>query len=1371
MDLSKCTSCGDCEAVCPVELESGYEEGLATRKAIYKKYTQAIPGTYCIEKTDTAPCKLACPAGINVQGYVQMVKVGNYKRALEIIMEDLPLPGILGRVCPHGCEDACRRCSVDDPLAIRDLKRLAADRFDPREIEIQCDPERDEKVAIIGSGPAGLSTAYFLARRGIKSTIFESLPEPGGMLRVGIPEHRLPREILNKEIEIITNLGVEIKTNSPLGPDLSIDDLKNQGYKAVYLAIGAHKGIELGVPGENVNGVRQGVDFLRELSLTGKTEVGKKVVIIGGGNVAIDVARSAIRMGAEEVTIVYRRTRTEMPAFDEEIEASLDEGIRINYLAAPQEIVVEDGRVAGLRCIKMELGDADSSGRRSPIPVPGSEFELDVDQIIPAIGQKPDLSCLEEAAGLEFSRWGTIEVNSISYATDYEGVFAGGDVQTGPWTVIGAVASGKEAAESIQRYFDGVDMVEGREPVTLDDPVYRPYDKEPVKHRLQMPELAVEKRAGNFDQVELGYTEEQGQEEAGRCLNCSYCCDCELCVEACLPGAVNHRDQALEKEIDVGAVILTSGTDVFDPDKLEEFYLYKSNPNVMTSIEFERILSATGPTSGHLVRLSDEKEPKKIAWLQCVGSRDQNQCDNGYCSSVCCMYAIKETVIAQEHSHNGLECSIFNMDIRTFGKDYERYYERSKEQGVRYVQARVHTISEVPESRNLNLHYVSEAGEIIEEEFDLVVLSVGMEPAKSAVELAGDLDIELNQYNFVKTEDVSPVTTSKPGIYVAGVIQGPKDIPHSIMEASAAACSAGSDLAAARGSLVKERIFPEEINVVGQEPRIGVFVCNCGINIGGIADVPSIVEYAKSLPNVVYTEENLFSCSQDTQEKMVETIKEQKLNRVVVAACSPITHEPLFQETMKDAGLNPFLFEMANIRNQCTWVHSSEKDKATEKAKDLVKMSVARSAFLEPLDYLTVGVNNPVLVVGGGVSGMTAALNFAEQGFATTLVEKGMELGGSARQIKKTWKGADVGSYLDELIGQVENHTGINVMKGAEVVNAKGFVGNFETEVKIGDLKKTIRHGATVVATGGQATETGEHLYGQNPRVTRWHDLEQNLEKYPDAESVVFIQCVGSRDESHPYCSKICCTASINQALEIKEKNPETNVFILHRDIRTYGERESVYQKAREKGVVFIKYSPERKPVVTEAGDKLEVKIFDPVIQREMVIETDLLNLATAIESSANETVTSAYKLPVNADKFVMEAHAKLRPVDCATDGVYICGMAHYPKPLDESIAQAQAAVSRAINVLSQQSVAVEPIVSQIDQELCIGCGLCVESCSFSAIEPEKVEGKGIRAKNISALCKGCGVCAVACPQQAITMKHFNNDQIIASIRAGKSVA
>jgi heterodisulfide reductase subunit A len=648
----------------------------------------------------------------------------------------------------------------------------------------------------------------------------------------------------------------------------------------------------------------------------------------------------------------------------------------------------------------------------------------------------------------------------------------------------------------------------------------------------------------------------------------------------------------------------------------------------------------------------------------------------------------------------------------------------------------------------------------------MAVLSVGMEPSDSAVDLAEKMGVEINGYNFIQTSDTTPVATSRPGIYVAGAIQGVKDIPESVMQASAAACRAGVNLASARGTQVKEKEFPKEGDVAGEDPSIGVFVCNCGVNIGGIADVPAIAEYTRSLPNVSYVEENLFTCSQDSQDKMVEVIKEQKLNRIVVAACTPRTHEPLFQETLRNAGLNSYLFDMANIRNQCTWVHSDDKETATQKSKDLVRMAVNRASLLEPIPDVSVEIEKSALVIGGGVAGMTAALSLADQGFPATIVEKSSDLGGAAKDLKTTWKGQDVQEYLSGLIDQVKQHSDIEVLTDAQVVDASGFVGNFETQVSNGNDTKTVKHGVTIIATGGTAADTDEYLYNQNPRVVRWHDLEHEPEKLKDAESVVFIQCVGSRDDNRPYCSRICCTSSILQAISIKEENPETDVFILYRDIRTYGERETLYKKAREKGVIFVRYSLDNKPKVVEVDDGLEVDVFDPVLQRNLKIKTDYVNLATAIDPADNASISEYYKIPLNAENFFMEAHAKLRPVDFATDGIFLCGLAHYPKAVDESIAQAMAAASRATTILAKDSVQISPLVSQIDTEKCIGCGLCAEVCAFNAIELEEVEGKGYRAKNISASCKGCGLCAASCPQIAIDMLHFRDAQIVASICA-----
>ena len=840
---------------------------------------------------------------------------------------------------------------------------------------------------------------------------------------------------------------------------------------------------------------------------------------------------------------------------------------------------------------------------------------------------------------------------------------------------------------------------------------------------------------------------------------------CRACEKFCPTNAIKFDDVEKDITLNVGSVILTAGFTPFNPDKFDN-YQHAKFPNVVTSMEFERILSAGGPFGGHVHRLSDGKEPKKIAWLQCVGSRDLNRCDNEYCSSVCCMYAIKESVIAKEHLGPDLEPTIFFMDMRTHGKDFEKYYERAKSQGVRFIRSKVHTITEIDETGTLNLVYATDAGERISEDFDMVVLSVGMEPATSAIETAKILGVELNAYKFVRTSDIAPVSTSREGIYVAGAIQGPKDIPQSVVEASAAACSAGITLSAARGTLVKDKIFPDELAVQDEEPRIGVFVCNCGINIGGIADVPAVAAYARGLGHVVYTEEPLFACSQDAQDKMVEIIREQKLNRIVVAACTPRTHEPLFQETIRNAGLNAYLFEMANIRNQCTWVHSGEKEKATDKAKDLVRMAIHRATLLEPIPSLSVSVNKSALVIGGGVAGMTAALSLADQGFNATLVEKSGSLGGAARDVHTTWSGEDVQRFLKDLIDRVSRHPMITVLTWAEVVEASGFVGNFETRVQAGEQTHLIQHGVAIVATGGQAAATEEYLYGKHPSVTRWHDLENHPEMLAGAGSVVFIQCVGSRDDNRPYCSRICCSASVSQAIAIKEKQPDTDVFVLYRDIRTFGEREILYKKAREKGVIFIRYSLANKPVVTQTPDGLAVRVFDPILQKELLIHADLVNLATAIEPSPNADIAAFYKVPVNAENFFMEAHAKLRPVDFASDGLFVCGLAHYPKSLDESISQAMAAAGRAATVLARASIQISPLVSQVNRDLCIGCGLCTEVCPFGAIIQEDADGKGFKAKNISASCKGCGLCAASCPKKAIDMLHFRDDQIVAAVCA-----
>jgi heterodisulfide reductase subunit A-like polyferredoxin len=1352
-----------------VTLPNSYDLGLSERKAAYKLYAQAIPGAFAIEKGDKAPCRLACPAGLNVQGYVQMVRQGKYKEALQIIMQELPLPGVLGRICPAGCEDACRRAELDDALAIRSLKRLAADQFDPRQVEISCAPERPEKVAVIGSGPAGLSCAYHLAQKGIKSTIFEASPQTGGMLRLGIPAHRLPREILDAEIEVITNLGVQIQTNTALGRDMSLDDLLAQGFHSVYLAIGAHKGINLGIPGEKSKGVRQGVDFLREVNLQGQAEIGRHVVIVGGGNVAIDVSRAAMRLGAEKVTVLYRRSCDEMPALPEEVDGAHCEGVEFIYLAAPQEILVEDNQVAALRCIRMELGEPDSSGRRRPVPVPDSEFDLDCDQIIPAIGQQPDLATINEIEDLSFTRWGTIETDPVTFATGRDGVFAGGDLQTGPWVAIGAVAAGREAAESIVRYLDGLDMAAGREALPqkdVPDWCALPEGQSPVP-RVDMPELENEERTCTFKEVELGLDAEAGQAEADRCLNCGYCCECEQCVQACLAEAIDHSQQPVDLELEVGSIVLCPGNQVFDPAKVEEFYHHSTHPNVLTSLEFERILSASGPTMGHLARPSDNKEPTRIAWLQCVGSRDTNRCGNGYCSSMCCMYAIKEAMVAKEHASEELDCAIFNMDIRTFGKDFEKYYLRAKDkEGVRFVKARVHTVDPLPNSDDLSVRYVTEHGEIVDETFDMVILSVGFESSSQNQALAERLGIELNPSKFVHSSPFDPVSTSVPGIYACGIFQAPKDIPSSVADASAAACAAGRMLAPVRHTQTKSLELPAELDIQGQEPRIGVFVCNCGINIGGVVDVPQVEEYAHTLPGVAYTTQNLFTCSEDAQQQMKEVIRENNLNRIVVASCSPKTHEAIFMETLESCGLNKYLFEMANIRNQNSWVHGDDPDQATEKAKQLVHMAVARAAKLAALHEKRIPVTPRALVVGGGVAGMTAALSLGDQGFETYLVEKEKELGGLARRLTKTIEGADIQSLIQDLTDKVTNHENIQVLTESLIVNSSGFKGNFSTELIVGPTmyERKLEHGAIVLATGGSEYQPTEYLYTESDQTMTQIELADRLDNQgaKDLSSVVMIQCVGSRNEENPNCSRICCQSAVKNAIHIKEENPNARVFVLYRDIRTYGLLEEYYTQARELGVIFIHFTPEEPPQVTQGEQGLQVQVRDPILDRPLSIDADIVALSAGLVAEDTEELSQILKLARNEEGHFLEAHVKLRPVDMGTEGVFVCGTAHSPMLISESIAQALAASSRAVTFLSQEYLTLSAVTARVDADKCAACLICVRACPF---EVPRINEEGVSEID-EALCQGCGVCASECPAKAIELNWYEDVQIESEIDA-----
>ncbi|MEW6387138.1 MAG: FAD-dependent oxidoreductase, partial [Thermodesulfobacteriota bacterium] len=863
--------------------------------------------------------------------------------------------------------------------------------------------------------------------------------------------------------------------------------------------------------------------------------------------------------------------------------------------------------------------------------------------------------------------------------------------------------------------------------------------------------------------------------EAARCINCGVCSECLQCVVACQAGAVAHSQGPEKLELNVGALVLATGFQTFDPRGLAA-YGYGRYPNVYTNLEFERILSPGGPFQGHVQRRSDGKEPRKIAWIQCVGMRSEHEEAHPYCSSYCCMATLKQGMIAKEHLGRDLDTAVFYLDMRTPRKDFEKYYHRAENLGARLIRSRVHTIREVPHTRDLEIRYVTEAGELKDETFDMVVLSVGGVTPPETRELARNLGIRLSHNKFMDTQCFAPVTTSRQGVYSCGFFNGPKDIPQTVMEGSAAAAEATRALASARGSLLKEKVFPPELDVAGEPPRVGVFVCNCGLNIGGVADVPAIVEYAQTLPEVAYAHAHLFTCSQDAQSQMVAMIEEHRLNRVVVAACSPSTHQPIFQEMLRNAGLNKYLFEMANIRNQCTWVHQREPEAATAKSQDLVRMAVAKARLLQPLEYLTVGVNSKALVIGGGVAGMTAALALADQGYPVHLAERKDRLGGNALHLHTTWRGGLVGPRLEKLIARVLNHPNITVHYKSIVMEVAGVAGNFRTKLS---RNQEIDHGIVIIAIGGEPYRPeGTFLYKQHPDVILSLDLDAEIAEETDrlkqAQAVAFIQCVGSRVPERPYCNKVCCSHSVENALKIKEMDPEKEVYILYRDMRTYGEREILYTLARDQGVVFIRYDLEDPPRVEAAEGKIKITVTDPVLRRPIELTVDLLTLATAIIPHHHAPLAELYKIPLNAEGFFTEAHAKIKPVDASTDGIYLAGLCHYPKPLQESVAEALATASRASTILSKDFLELEAAISRPIDENCDGCAFCIEACSFKAISLLEYMKDGGVKKTVEVnevLCKGCGSCMATCPKQGIYVAGFTPEQLGAQVEAALGVA
>ena len=1414
IDLDKCTSCGDCAEACPIVLPNPFNAYLDTRHAAHKMYPQAVPNAFAIVKRGISPCRDACPAHQRAQGYIALIREGRYEDAIRVIKEDNPFPGICGRICNHRCEDACNRGKVDEPISIASLKRFVTDMVysQPRQPVEPVPRTRKERVAVVGSGPAGLTCASDLVKLGYGVTVYEALPVAGGMLRVGVPEFRLPSWIVDREVQDIVDLGVDLCLNHRVE---NLDELFNEGYDAVFLAVGAHEGRKLRVPGSDLAGTMIAIHLLRDVRLGRQVEMGNQVVVIGGGSVALDTARTAVRLGADRVQVVCLESLEQMPANPWEIKEARAEGIDIFPARTTLEVMGDDGRVAGVRCSEIVFRGFFPDGRPDMDIIPGTEYLFPADTVIFATGQAVGLALIPPDTHVEVTRQRTIGVDLGTMATSRQGVFAAGDAVTGRGFVIDGVAAGHRASESIHRYLQGEGDLAGPPKPKL--PVVELTEEELAerrargeirgKGRVPMPALSLEQRfrrdpdSGEFVEVERGYTPELAAQEAARCLQCGFCSECLSCFYACQAGAIDHDQIVQERTLEIGAVVLAPGYALYDAKRSPEWG-YGRYANVVTALEFERMLSASGPTGGHIARRSDGAQPKRIAFLQCVGSRDR---EHPYCSSVCCMYATKEAMLAMEHVP-GVEIHIFQMDMRAFGKNFDAYYRRGQELGVIYHNCRLSVVREDVETQELLITYQTDDGTLVESRFDILVLSVGMEPPENARALAETMGICLNEHGFALREPFHPVETSHQGVFVCGAFAEPKDIPDSVVEAGGAAASALAVIGEARGTMVEPLIFPPEIEVRPEdEPRIGCFVCSCGSNIAGVIDVAEVTAYAAQLPDVAHAENTIYTCSADSLKLIQERIAEHGLNRVIVASCTPRTHEPIFRDTIRGAGLNPYLFEMANIRDQGSWVHSREPDRATEKARDLVRMAVARSRLLFPLHTEPQAFNHNALVVGGGVAGMTAALNLADQGYQVFLVERQAELGGRMRQIYHDALGGDAQAFLADLVSRVQAHDCIEVLTGYEVVRHKGYVGNFQTTVQEGEYgaspgqngaspgqhgaspgrngassrrQRLIEHGVVIMATGAQEYAGPAYGLGAHSRIMTQGDLERRMAEADldpaDLKQVVMIQCVGPWDECATptpfYCSRVCCTAAVKNALALKERNPDVQVYVLYKDMRTYGFREQLYTQAREKGVTFIRFDEAHKPQVSIDG-RLHVTVTDPILKLPLAFEPDALVLSAAmVPPAGTRELAEMMRFACTLEGFMLEAHLKLQPVDFPTEGAYLCGAIQYPKFVDEAIAQAKAAAARASAILSQDELQVGGVVAVVEAEKCTGCLTCVRVCPYDApaINPQAIGAGGIlgAAEIAPAACRGCGICAGECPAKAIQLQHYRDEQILAKTEA-----
>lgn len=1376
IDLKKCDACGNCAEACPVSLPSEFDDRVTIRKAIFRPYPQAIPSAFTISKPDRqAPCKMSCPAGVNVPGLVALTAAGKLGEAYELLWKRCPLPAVSGRICRNPCETGCSRNEVDGPVAIRQLEQFVADYFcDHPEERAQLQLRTailDRKVAVVGSGPAGLTAAADLALMGYRVTLFEANPYLGGMLRYGIPGYRLPREILDKEIGRILQLGIEVQTGTVIDSPKELLSKVNgspasaAGFDAVFVATGAWLERNSGIPGENADGVWGGLRFLHQVNAGEKPAIGPRVAVIGGDDTAIEAARCAIRIpGVKYVGMACLESMGELRCDPRQLQHAIEEGVNFHCSLGPTRIDVADGKVTSVK-FRACTSVLDEYRRFDPLFDDTAISSITADTVILTGRRTVDSARF----GLDTRPGGRIFADPDTLATSVKGIFSGGDSVLGPASMIDAVSQGHRAAQSIDTYLRGaasIREISNASSVPLNPSKLAHYPRPDASQHSRIQMLLKGNAANQQRSKSNGnsvLTRENAIEEAGRCLSCGMCSECMQCVASCSAGAVIHDQRPASLRIEVGSIVLAPGLEESGPVFAGDFGIGRY-PDVVSGLQFERVLALSGP-AGPIKRPSDGEDARKIAFIQCVGSREGN---DGYCSTVCCMTAAQQSTSILERRQDA-EVWIFGKEVRPTGKGSESCVNRLRDSnGSNYVRAFPSRVRE-SENRRLKIHYCMEGKAEQQQEFDLVVLSMGLQVSDSVKQMAARLGVQLNHFGFARTQRFSPLATSRPGIFLAGSFQEPKDIPASVAQASGAAACVMNELAAVRGTLTRKHEYPWERDVADESPRIGVFVCRCGQNIASAVDVERVARKASLMPGVLYAEANMYSCSESSLQHIKEIIRKHRLNRIVVASCSSRTHEVLFRETLRECGLNQYLVAMTNIRDECSWVHKDDKPAATAKAVDLVGMAVARARHLTAFPLTELEVTPAAMVLGGGIAGMSAALSLAGQGFKVHLVEKETALGGLVRNIHSTLEQDDVRAALLDLISKTQSNPNITLYLNSTLVRMSGQVGDFTSTLASDGGLKTVKHGAVIVATGGRPIATDKFLYGRNPRVFTQAELESAMAdddlprelRGKQDPTVVMIQCVESRDEKHPYCSRVCCSEAIKNALQIKRRLPYARIVILNRDIRTYGFRDHFFMKARKQGILFYRYPENDPPLV--AGDKglPKVKVHDMDSGRDLNFSADLLVLSTGISPAAdNPAVSGMLRSALNSEGFFIEAHPKLRPVDLPNEGEFVCGLAHSPRFMDETIAQAQAAAGRASRVLSKTLMEIAGQVSYVNPAECVACATCVRVCPYGAPVINALGKSEIRG----AKCVGCGGCVSACPAKAIVLRHQDSRTVTAML-------